>query len=180
VSNPKDRPPQTEESQSEESPNTETTPIASAQGPSLEEQLLYLRAEFENFKKRIEREKDQSVRYANERLAGELLGVVDLFDRAMAFTPALIKIQDKPVIDFIHGIELTQKELTNTLTRVGVELIGKRGEVFHPERHEAISQMEVEPEKVGQVIEIVQQGGLLNGRLIKPAQVVVGVSKEQA
>ncbi len=150
---------------SELKPNRET---------ELMNELLYQRAEFENFRKRILREQESSIKYANEKLVRDLLTVVDLFDRAMQSASTL----GSDASSFVTGIEMTRKELTQTLTRNGVEFVGSKNEAFDPQRHEAISEFETESsDEVGKVVQVAQKGCVLSGRLLKPAQVVVGKAK---
>ncbi len=138
-------------------------------------ELLYQRAEFDNFRKRILREQESSIKYANERLVRDLLPVVDLFDRAMQSASALT---GEAASSFVMGIDMTRKELVQTLTRNGVEFIGTKNEAFDPQRHEAISEMETaNADEVGKVVQVAQKGCVLSGRLLKPAQVVVGKAK---
>lgn len=149
----------------------------------LQKEMLYLRAEFENYKRRILREQDTAIKFANEKLLGEILSVVDLFDRAMGSAkPLKAKAEGSPVAtdvnNFVMGIEMTQRELANVLGRFGVEFTGAQGEKFDPSRHEAISELETTADKVGTVLEVLQKGCLLQGRLLKPARVVVGKAKE--
>lgn len=158
----------------------EETPAAEATSsePSAEERLLYIQAEFENQKKRLLKEQDAAIKNANERLVRELMGIVDLFDRAMGSAEPLKQAEQPEVKNFLVGIEMTHREMVNLLGRFGVELVGQAGEPFNPERHEAISQVDADPESVGKVVQIVQRGCLLNGRLLEPAKVIVGKAKE--
>jgi len=77
----------------------------------------------------------------------------------------------------VSGVEMSQHEFVQLLTRFGVEFVGKVGESFDPEKHEAVGSREVEKTQVDTVLEVFQRGSLLNGRLIKPAKVVVGKEK---
>src|SRR5215210_7587923 len=91
-----------------------------------QKEMLYLRAEFENYKRRILREQENSIKFANEKLLGEILSVSDLFDRAMGSAkPLRAKAEGSPIAsevnNFVTGIEMTQRELANTLGRFGVE-----------------------------------------------------------
>ncbi len=150
----------------------------------LTQELLYQRAEFDNYKKRILREQDSAIKFANERFVRELLPIVDLFDRATHTSePLKAKLEGNPLKNelssFVIGVEMTQKELIQTLGRIGVEFIGVKSEAFDPQRHEAISETETtDPDQVGKVMLVAQRGCVFNGRLLKPAQVVVGRAKE--
>jgi len=148
----------------------------------LQKELLYLKAEFENYKKRILREQDQAIRFANEKFVREILTIVDLLERA---TTHGLNMKQKnqggnaELGQFIDGIDMTYRGLLQLLNRFGVEFIGSEGEKFDPVRHEAISQKEVGVEGVGTVLEVLQKGCLLHGRLLKPAKVVVGKNKPE-
>lgn len=140
---------------------------------SLKNEILYLRAEFDNFKKRMARDQEAAIRYANERLIAELVPLLSLFDKAMACA-GQIKEKSENLSHFVTGIEMTQKEFINVLGRFGVEFIGSVGENFDPLRHEAISQQEVDDKLVGKVVTVLEKGCTLHGRLLIPARVVVG------
>ncbi len=142
----------------------------------LKEQLLYMRAEFENSKRRLLREQETAIRFANEKMVGDLLTVVDLFDRALDSGANLKNHDDAKGL--FTGIEMTQRELIHMLGRHGVELVGSSGEKFNPNIHEAVSQAPVENDKIDTVVAVAARGCLLQGRLIKPAKVVVGIAKE--
>lgn len=147
-----------------------------------EKDLLYLKAELENYKRRMLRDQDNAIRFANERIVGELLTVVDLLDRALQSSkPLKVKAEGTTaageVANFLTGIDLTFRELLQVLSRFGVELTGTVGEKFDPAKHEAISQQETSPDQADTVLDVMQRGSTLHGRLLKPARVVVGVTK---
>lgn len=140
-------------------------------------ELLYARAEFENYKRRILKETDASIKLANRSLVTEVAGIVDFFERAIEHSKTLKEKGDTEVKNFVSGVEMTHQELVNLLGRFGVEFVGKAGEKFNPETHEAISQTETDDDKIGTVLAVHQRGCTLNGKLIKPARVVVGSAK---
>lgn len=143
-----------------------------------QKEILYLRAEFENTRKRMQRDQETAIKFANEKFMSELLNVTDMLDRALSFSgPLKAREADKEAKDFVSGIEILQKELNQLLGRFGVEFIGAPGEKFDPLRHEAISQRESSEAEPDTVLEVLQKGSLLNGRLLKPAKVVVAVKK---
>lgn len=153
--------------------NAEAEAMAKAQ-----QELLYLRADLENSKKRLLRETEQSIKFANERFLSELLPVVDLFELALGSSAKLREKGDKDFNNYMLGIEMTHKQLLQTLEKIGAEMIGKVGERFDPSRHEAVSQVVVqEAEKVGTILQVANRGCLFHGRLVKPARVVVGESQ---
>jgi len=148
---------------------------------NLSKELLYQRADFDNQKKRLIKEQDQAIRFANERLIKDLLTVVDLFDRGLPHGQSLIAKPgiDKDVVNFVNGIDMTRRELAQLLGRYGVELIGEAGEKFDPNRHEAISQIESPDHSEDTVAQVFSKGSLLNGRLLAPAKVAVGKNKAE-
>jgi molecular chaperone GrpE len=165
------------------SPVNEEAAAAAAESEkdALQNEILYLRAEFDNYKKRILREQDQSIKFGNEKLIRELLGIVDLLERGLSHGKELVAKATSQHLEevklFLSGIEMTGKELSQLLVRFGVEFIGTVGEKFDPSKHDAISQVEAEPDQVGTVIQVAQKGCSLHGRLLIPAKVVVGKPK---
>jgi len=152
---------------------------AQASVEAAQKEMLYLRAEMENYKRRMLKEQEQAIRFANEKLIKDLLGIADYFDLAFAHAkPIKARTGDPELTNFVSGIEMTQRELVQLLGRFGVEFIGTVGEKFDPVRHEAISQKESATEDAGTVLEVLQKGSLLHGRLLKPARVVVAKKHE--
>ncbi len=138
-----------------------------------EKEILYVRAEFDNYKKRLLKDQEISIKMANRGLITELLSVLDFFEHAVVHSSKLKDKGDSDVTNFVTGIEMTRSELVQLLTRFGVELIGEPGENFDPLKHEAISEIE-DKEKVGNTIfSVLQKGCMLHGKLLKPARVVV-------
>ncbi|NBX93461.1 MAG: nucleotide exchange factor GrpE [Proteobacteria bacterium] len=151
--------------------------LAKKEAEIAQKEMLYVRAEFDNYRKRILKEQEQAIKFANKNLITELLVVFDYFDRAIQHSKILKAKADPEVSNFVSGVEMSQHEFIQLLGRFGVELIGTIGEKFDPERHEAISQREVDTDAADTVLEVFQKGSLLNGRLLKPAKVVVGKLK---
>ena len=131
------------------------------------DQLLRLAADFDNFRKRMRREQDDLRRYGVEYLATDLLEVLDNFNRALDHSGTESK---NPVVE---GIRMVAKQLGDILARHGVSSFESVGQVFDPERHEAIGQIPVADQAVGTVINEAQKGYLLHDRLLRPAKVVV-------
>ncbi len=143
---------------------------------AMQKEVLYQRAEFENTKKRMAKDQETAIKYANEKVIRELITVVDLFERGLAHGK---QVAGKPnaeteTVNFYNGVEMTHRELVQLLGRFGVELIGQVGEKFDPNRHEAISQLEGPEFSEDKVAQVFQKGCLLHGRLISPARVAVG------
>lgn len=175
--NEAETPEQPEESKPVDGSEVEQSAAPSAQEEleKVKQELLYQRADFENSRKRLLREQEIAIRFANEKLLGEMLGVVDLFELALGSSAVLKDKNDKDVSNYLMGIEMTHRQFIQTLEKMGVEMIGKIGEKFDPSRHEAVSQVAVqEADKIGTILQVANRGCLLHGRLLKPARVVVG------
>jgi molecular chaperone GrpE len=135
---------------------------------------LRLRAEFENFKKRMQKEKGDLVKFGNENLLKALLPVLDNLSRAIEHGK-----NAKENSPLLEGVEMTHKEFLGTLDRFGVKPVPAMGEVFDPEKHEALSQEESDQE-ANRVIAAVQNGYLYHDRLLRPAKVIVSKGKSEA
>lgn len=133
----------------------------------LEERALRLQAEFENFKKRTQREKEAAQKYKAQDLVNDLLPVKDNFDRALDTEV------DEASKGFKEGIEMVYKQLTEALTSHGVEEIATVGEEFDPNLHHAVMQANDENYDSNIVVEELQKGYSLKDRVIRPAMVKV-------
>jgi molecular chaperone GrpE len=125
-------------------------------------------ADFDNYRKRVTREREQLVRCANEDLIKRMLEVVDNLERALA---AASETED--LEGFKKGVELIYEHLKEVLTKEGLCPIACLGEAFDPNFHEAVMALEKEGEKPEKVIEEIQKGYTLDGRVIRPSKVVV-------
>lgn len=138
-----------------------------------EQKNRYLRAlaDFDNYKKRANMEKDELVRYSNSVLASELLPVIDGFSRAMDFAK---KTGDD---DLIKGIALIKKQVEDVLMKFGVKQIESVGKPYDPNLHEAILMKESD-EAPGVVLEEMQKGYTMHERLLRPAMVIVSKARD--
>lgn len=138
------------------------------------EQVLRSQAEAQNARLRAEKDVEKAHKFGQEKLLQDLLPVVDNLERALAS-------MDRDNADFkavIEGIELTHKSFVDALAKYNVESVDPAGEPFDPERHQAMTMVpnpDVEPNTV---IEVFQKGYTLNGRLVRPAMVVVSKGAE--
>jgi molecular chaperone GrpE len=138
------------------------------------DRLLRLSAEFDNYKKRTSREMRDVVRYANEKLIKELLGVVDNLERAIDSVA-----QETPSdTSLVEGINLTLSEVMKILQRYDVQPVKALGETFDPAFHQAMMQQEVEDQPANMVVQEMQKGYVMHDRLLRPAMVVVSKAKE--
>src|SRR5918994_434437 len=130
--------------------------------------LKRLKAEFENYRKRVLREQTRALDLAAEPLVARLLEVLDEFELA------LMAAEAKPDFDkFLHGVELVYAKLTDILRSVGLERIDAENRPFDPERHEALLQAEGDSEGEPYVADVLRTGYTLKGRVIRPAGVKV-------
>jgi len=135
---------------------------------------IRLQAELENYKKRIQKEKSDQMKFGNESLLRNLLPVLDNLERAIDHAK-----NGSAAEPLIAGVEITVKQFLNILEQFGVKPIPAAGEVFDPEKHEAVSQMESDLES-NRVISEVQKGYFFHERLLRPAKVIVSKSRAAA
>ena len=133
-----------------------------------EERELRIAADADNFKKRLQREKEEQVRYANEAVMRDLLPVIDNLERALDHSQAGSD-QD----GLIEGLNMTLKGFLDSLARFGCTPVEAVGTVFNPNFHEAVSQEEASDCEANTVVRELQKGYVLKERLIRPAMVVV-------
>ena len=134
------------------------------------EQLLRTTADFENFKKRATREKQEAIKFANEGLLQKLVTVLDNFDMAIAAAQNDSSAANQSLQT---GIQMIYQQLKNVLVEAGLEEIDASGKAFDPNLHEAVSQQETSNAPEGQVIQQLRKGYKLRDRLLRPASVVV-------
>ncbi|EXI62924.1 nucleotide exchange factor GrpE [Mannheimia granulomatis] len=168
----------------EEQEKIEIDPLAAAQDKIAEleayileadkrEQDIQLRAqaEIQNIRRRAEQDVEKAHKFALEKFSKELLTVVDNLERGL---DALDKaVTDETTQALVDGVEMTHKEFINTLAKFGVVSIGEVGEAFNPELHEAISMQPAEGIEANHISSVLQKGYTLQGRVIRPAMVMV-------
>lgn len=167
-----------EEDEQEDSGSVPTVDDAEAAGrvEQLQSELdqlreLYLRklAEFDNYRKRTERERVELHRTAGESVVRDLLPVIDNFERA------LVHGDEMDSKGFREGVEMISKQLFDVLERQGLAPIEPVGEEFKPEYHEAVQRVEDSEQEVGTVVSVLVKGYFFGGKLIRPAMVAVAV-----
>jgi len=139
-----------------------------------EDRFLRLAAEFDNYKKRVSREFASVIRGANQDLISQLLHILDDFERALESAKTTDDFES-----FHKGMEMIDSNLQNLLGRHGLEPIEAKGERFDPELHEAVIQMASEEVGEGVILEEVNRGYMLNGKVIRHSRVVVSKGKEK-
>ena len=140
----------------------------------LREQLLRTLADLDNTRKRAERQVSDARVYAIEKFAGDLLSVADNLERGLAALDA----DDDALQGAREGIELTLKSLLDAFAKYNLEQISPSDEPFNPELHEAMTMVPVPNVEPNTVIDVLEKGYQLNGRLIRPARVVVSKAAE--
>lgn len=141
---------------------------------SLHERLLRVTADYENFKKRQNREKEEALKFANEKLLKELLPVIDNMERATEVAKKAVAESDADVVgSVVEGVEMVHKSFMDTFKKFGIEGFSAHGEKFDPAKHEAVAQREDASVPSGRVIEEYQRGYTLHGRLVRPSMVIV-------
>ncbi len=132
----------------------------------MREDILRERADLENQRKRLERERDMARKFANERLLGELLPVVDSLEAGLGAAGS----ETGPLR---QGMELTLKQLLKVTGDNGLVAVDPAGQPFNPDQHQAMSAVESPDHEPGHVVQVYQRGWVLNERLLRPAMVVV-------
>ena len=172
----------TEETQAEATEETQTE----AAGESVEERLAAaearaeehlndlkrVAADFDNFRKRAAREREETITFANERLVKELLPVLDDLSRALQAA------EEHEEATLEEGVRLVHRQLADVLTRAGLAEIETEGQ-FDPHVHEALLSQPSDAEE-GSVIEVIQKGDRLGDRVLRPARVVVAAARQES
>jgi molecular chaperone GrpE len=141
----------------------------------LEDRYLRLVAEFDNFRKRRQREMEDLARYCTEGLLSELVPVLDALDRAIASSEGIRDYQA-----FHDGVVLILQQFSEVLRRQGVEREEPVGLPFDPNRHEALAARAHDEVEEDCVIQVVEPGYVLNGRVVRPAKVIISLGAPAA
>lgn len=139
----------------------------------LTDRLLRAHAEMDNIRKRAEREREDTAKYAISKFARDVVAVADNFERAVQAVPAGAAEQDSALKSLVEGVSMTERELLNVFERHGVRRINPRGEAFNPHFHQAMMEMENADVAPGTVLEVYQSGYVIEDRVLRPAMVVV-------
>jgi molecular chaperone GrpE len=134
------------------------------------ERLVRVSADFDNFKKRAARERQEAVKFANEALLEKLIPVLDNFEMALT---AAASHQDSSVQSLQTGVAMIQQQFRAVLQEAGLEEVDATGKTFDPNLHEAVAQQESPGVPEGQVLQQLRKGYKLKERLIRPATVIV-------
>ena len=144
-----------------------------AENADMRDRLLRTMADMENLRKRTEREKSDTARYAISSFARDVLTVGDNLRRTVEHVPADAAAQDPALKSFLEGVELTERELLNVLERHGVTRIDPLGARFDPNFHQAMYEVEKKDVPEGTVVDVMQGGYTIGERCLRPALVAV-------
>jgi molecular chaperone GrpE len=146
---------------------------------ALEQQLeeaksnaLYLAAEIQNVRRRLEQEKQQASAYAQASFAKDMLAIKDHLERALAAVTEELR-GDQAATQFLAGIEATARELEQVFSRHGISRIKSVGEALDPHRHQAMMEIPSDQHDAGTIVEEMQPGYMIRERLLRPALVAV-------
>jgi molecular chaperone GrpE len=140
-----------------------------------QDRYVRLMADFENYRKRIAKEKADLIQYGNETLLKDLLPIIDNMERILAYS-----LKEGDWKEFRKGVELVLTEVHKTLSRHGVEPLHALGKAFDPNLHEAMQRVETDQTRPDTVLEVFQKGYLYRERLLRPSLVAVAASPAQA
>ncbi len=134
-----------------------------------QDSVLRAKAEVENMRRRSEQEIDKARKFALNKFAEELLPVIDNLERAIQAADT----ENEAIKPLLEGVELTHKTFADVVSKFGLKEINPEGETFNPELHQAMSIQESPDHEANTVMFVMQKGYELNGRLIRPAMVMV-------
>jgi len=139
------------------------------------DQMLRLGAEFDNYRKRVEKEREELIEFGKEAVLVKLLGILDSLDLALISTKNE-KNEEKSIRD---GVELIHKQLRELLEKEGIRKIETEGQQFDPDLHHAVEYEESDKYKDNEIVQEIRPGYLLHERVIRPAMVVVARAKKR-
>lgn len=154
-----------------------TTParVAELEGQirDLTDRLLRAHADIDNLRKRMEREKEETAKYAITKFAQAVVDVADNFERAIGSVPAAAVTEGSPLKALLDGVSMTEREFLNVLEKHGVRRIDPKGEPFNPHQHQAVMEAQDASVPAGTVTQVFQAGYMIEDRCLRPAMVVV-------
>ncbi|HEM7518866.1 TPA: nucleotide exchange factor GrpE [Providencia stuartii] len=133
------------------------------------EAMLRAHAEIENIRRRTEQDIEKAHKFALEKFSNELLPVIDNLERAIDAADH----ESETSKAMLEGLDLTLKTFLSAVGKFGIEVVGESNVTFNPEVHQAMTMVESPDHQPNQVIDVMQKGYLLNGRLLRPAMVIV-------
>ncbi len=160
-----------EGNQTEETVEVDPLEAALAEAADYKDKYLRAHADFENSKKRLEKDKMNAVSYANESFAKDILAVMDSFESALASMESTGEENTSEVLEKMkEGVSLTYEQLKKILEKNHIKEVACEGE-FDPEVHQAIMQVESDAHKTGEIVQVMQKGYTIKDRILRPAMV---------
>jgi molecular chaperone GrpE len=144
-----------------------------AEVEGLKDRWLRAHAEVENIRKRAEREREEAAKYAITKLAKDIVGVGDNFQRCIDAVPPGAAEKDPTLKSFLDGVTMTERELLNVLDRHGIKRLQPINEPFNPHLHQAVMQVPRADVPNGTIVEVYQAGYTIEDRVLRPAMVGV-------
>jgi molecular chaperone GrpE len=141
-----------------------------------QDRFVRLQAEFENFRRRSLKERQESLQYGHQNLVKDLLATVDNLERALGHSAEDANADAESVL---QGIELVKREMLGALGKHGVKVIEPLEEAFDPRYHEAMGQLPSASLEPNTVVEVLQKGYMINDRMLRPARVLVAREPEE-
>jgi len=160
---------ESQENEVEETVEVDPLEVAVAQAAEWKDKFLRAHADFENSKRRLEKDKMNAVAYANESFATDILAVMDSFDNALASMESTEE-NSEVLNNMKEGVNLTFEQLKKILVKNSIKEIDCEGE-FDPEVHQAIMQVESDNHEVGDVVQVMQKGYTIKDHVLRPAMV---------
>jgi molecular chaperone GrpE len=151
-----------------------------AQLEAANDKVLRARAELDNMRKRVEREKEDTAKFAITKFARDIVNVADNFERAIQSVPADAKTGNAALVSLLDGVTLTEREFLNVLERHGVKRVAQPGEAFNPHHHQAVMETLNPDVMAGTILQVFQPGYLIDDRVLRPAMVVVSTGGAKA
>ncbi len=148
-----------------------------AEVASLKDQLLRAMAETENTRRRAQRDREDASKYAVSGFAKDLVGVADNLRRALEAVPPEGREKDEMLKSLAVGVEATERQLLGSFERAGIKKVDPTGELFDPNFHQVMFEIENTGKPAGTVVQVLQPGYTIHGRLLREA--MVGVAKAQ-
>ncbi len=144
-----------------------------AEAEKFKNDFLYLRAEFENYKRHAIKERSDLMKYAGERMAKDLLSIVDNFDRAMS-----IEVKPETIDNFVKGMEMTSKELKTLLEKHGIKEVPSEKQPFDPAIHEALGSEPTDKLEDGHVLRVFEKPYKYHDKILRVGRVIIARKPE--
>jgi len=153
--------------------------VLAAENADLKDRLLRAHAEMENLRRRTERDKADTAKYAVSAFARDVLTVGDNITRAIEAVPKNEIARDPALKALLEGVQMTERELLNILERHGIAKLDPQGERFDPNRHQAMFEIENNDVPEGTIVEVMQAGYEIGDRILRPAMVAIAKGGEK-